>query len=126
MRSMKKTIFLFSPLKTWSLVAMFFAISISTVTAQTQSLSVKQWVASCAACHGTDGYSVGGMASLAGQSKNTLIEKMAGYKNDKVDATIMHQLSKGYSDEQIEKLAEYFASLPQEKPAIQPTGSLKK
>jgi cytochrome c553 len=28
----------------------------------------------------------------------------------------MHQLSKGYSAEQIEQIAEYFASLPHEKP----------
>lgn len=87
---------------------------------QAQSLQVKQWVASCAACHGTDGYSVGGMASLAGQSKASLIEKMAGYKSGKVEATIMHQLAKGYSDEQIEKIAEYFAALPKEKPVVQP------
>jgi cytochrome c553 len=123
---MKKSIFLSHTFKTLPAVAMFFALVISSATAQAQSLQIKQLAASCAACHGTDGYSVGGMASLAGQSKNSIIEKMAGYKNGKIDATIMHQLSKGYSDEQIEKIAEYFASLPQEKPAVQPAGSLKK
>jgi len=85
--------------------------------AQAQSLQVKQWVASCAACHGTDGYSEGGgLVSLAGQDKNELIKKMNEYKTGKREATIMHQLSKGYTDEQIEIISAYFASLPAVKP----------
>lgn len=83
--------------------------------AQAESLQVKQWAASCAACHGTDGYSEGGMASLAGQNKAELIKKMNEYKTGKRTASIMHQLSKGYSDEQIEQISAYFASLPAEK-----------
>jgi cytochrome c553 len=80
-----------------------------------QSLQVKQWASSCFACHGTDGYSEGGMASLAGQKKSDLIEKMKDYQSGKRVASIMHQLSKGYSDEQIEAIAGYFAALPHEK-----------
>jgi cytochrome c553 len=93
----------------------------STGVASAQSLQVKQWVASCSACHGTDGYSEGGMASLAGQKKADLIEKMNDYKSGKRVASIMHQLSKGYSAEQIEQIAEYFASLPHEKPVATKT-----
>jgi cytochrome c553 len=89
-------------------------------TAQAQTLQVKQWVASCAACHGTDGYSEGGMASLAGQKKSDIIEKMNEYKSGKRVATIMHQLAKGYSDEQIEQIAAYYAALPHQKPAAKP------
>jgi len=85
--------------------------------ASAQSLQIKQWAASCAACHGTDGYSEGGMASLAGQNKDAMIKKMNDYKTDKIPGTtIMHQLSKGYTSEQIEKIAAYFAALPAEKP----------
>jgi len=88
-----------------------------TSVASAQSLQIKQWAASCAACHGTDGYSEGGMASLAGQNKDAMIKKMNDYKTGKIPgATIMHQLSKGYTDEQIEKISAYFASLPAEKP----------
>ncbi len=88
----------------------------ATSLANAQSLQVKQWAASCSACHGTDGYSQGGMASLAGQSKAELIKKMNEYKTGKRTASIMHQLSKGYTDEQIEEISAYFASLPAEKP----------
>ena len=56
--------------------------------AQVDPLHVRSWAASCAACHGTNGYAEPGMISLAG----------------------VHQLSKGYSDEQIAAIAGYFAA----------------
>jgi cytochrome c553 len=96
------------------LASLLASLSFATA-AQAESLQVKQWAASCAACHGTDGYSEGGMASLAGQNKAELIKKMNEYKTGKRTASIMHQLSKGYSDEQIEQISAYFASLPAEK-----------
>jgi cytochrome c553 len=101
------------------LVIFSLLASLSFATAvNAQSLQIKQWAASCAACHGTDGYSEGGgLVSLAGQNKDELIKKMNEYKTGKREATIMHQLSKGYTDEQIEIISAYFASLPAVKPA---------
>lgn len=84
--------------------------------ARAQSLQVKQWASACFSCHGTEGYSEGGMVSLAGQKKSDLIEKMKDYQSGKRVASVMHQLSKGYSDEQIEVIAAYFAALPRIKP----------
>jgi cytochrome subunit of sulfide dehydrogenase len=83
-----------------------------------QSLQNQQWASACFSCHGTDGYSQGGMASLAGEKKADIIEKMNDYKAGKRVASIMHQISKGYTSEQIEIIAEYFAALPRDK-AIQ-------
>ena len=101
----------------WALiVGIFIALLCVAGVSNAQSLQVKQWAASCSACHGTDGYSEGGMASFAGQSKAELIQKMNEYKTGKRVATIMHQLSKGYSEEQIEQIAAYFAALPAQKP----------
>jgi cytochrome c553 len=51
------------------------------------------------------------MESLAGQPKDDLLKKMLDFKSGKKPATIMHQLSKGYTDEQLEQLAGYFAAL---------------
>jgi sulfide dehydrogenase cytochrome subunit len=100
------------------MAGLFVSLLGATSWANAQSLQVKQWAASCAACHGTDGYSEGGMASLAGQNKAEMIKKMNEYKTGKRAATIMHQLSKGYTDEQIEQISAYFASLPAEKPVV--------
>jgi len=78
--------------------------------AQTDALQVRSWAASCAACHGTDGRAQAGMESLAGANKDELVKKMLDFKAGRKPATIMHQLSKGYSDEQIVAIAGYFAA----------------
>ncbi len=70
--------------------------------------------ANCANCHGTTGNAKGGMPSLAGQPKAYLIEQMKAFRDGKRTATIMPQLAKGYSDQQIELVAEFFS---QQKPA---------
>ena len=78
--------------------------------AQVDPLHVRSWAASCSACHGTDGRAQPGMISLAGVPKEVTIQKMLDFKAGRKPATIMHQLSKGYSDEQIVAIAGYFAA----------------
>lgn len=81
--------------------------------AQAQSaseLQVRSWAAACSNCHGTGGVAQPGMESLAGVAKEDLLKKMLDFKNGRKPATVMHQLAKGYSDEQLEALAQYFSS----------------
>ena len=66
--------------------------------------------ATCANCHGTNGKSMGGMESLAGLSKEKIVKTMSEFKSGEKPATIMHQLSKGYNDTQIDAIAAYFAA----------------
>ena len=66
--------------------------------------------ANCAGCHGTNGVSQGGVPSLAGQSKADLVRKMQDFKAGRAQSTIMTQLAKGYTDEQIEHAAAFFAA----------------
>ncbi len=68
----------------------------------------------CANCHGTTGNAQGSMPSLAGQQKSFIVEQMKAFRDGKRPATIMHQLSKGYSDQQIELIADHFS---RQKPA---------
>jgi cytochrome c553 len=65
--------------------------------------------ATCANCHGTGGVSQGGTESLAGMPKDTLLRKMQEFRTGNKPATIMHQLAKGYTDEQIALIAGWFA-----------------
>ncbi len=74
------------------------------------ALQVRSWAAACANCHGTNGVAQPGMESLAGANKDDLLKKMLDFKSGKKPATIMHQLSKGYTDEQLAALAGYFAA----------------
>jgi len=66
--------------------------------------------ATCANCHGTNGAARGDMKVLAGVSADKLIAMMNDYRSGDQPATIMHQISKGYTDEQIKLIAGYFAA----------------
>ena len=68
--------------------------------------------ATCTACHGTDGRSVGGVPpSLAGRDKGELMQTMKDFQAGKRPATVMHQHAKGYSEQQLELIAGYFAGV---------------
>ena len=66
--------------------------------------------ATCANCHGTNGASVGGTESLAGQGKADIVRKMQEFKSGTKPGTIMPQLAKGYTDAQIELVSGWFAA----------------
>ncbi len=93
-----------------AVVAMVFAASFSAQAQAPDALQVRSWAAGCANCHGTNGQALPGMESLAGVSQEDIVRKMQDYKTGRRPATLMHQLSKGYSDEQIQAIAGYFAA----------------
>lgn len=72
---------------------------------------VRSLAANCAACHGTNGKPAAGstLAGLAGKPSGELAMAMMQFKEGKKPATLMHQLAKGYTDEEIKALAEYFS-----------------
>ncbi len=80
--------------------------------ASAQVAQVKVWAAACANCHGTNGYALPGNETLAGKDKAELLQKMLDFKSGRKPATLMHQLTKGYTDEQLTEIAAYFAAQP--------------
>ena len=66
--------------------------------------------AACATCHGTNGSNAGGLPDLAGQPRGRLAQQLRDFRSGNKPATIMHQISKGYTDAQIDALAGFFAS----------------
>ena len=92
-----------------SLAALACAVT-ATATAQGTDANQARYVAAnCASCHGTAGKSAGAMPSLAGQPKAYLVEQMRAFRDGKRPATIMHQIAKGYTDAQIDAVAEHFS-----------------
>jgi cytochrome subunit of sulfide dehydrogenase len=73
---------------------------------------VRALAANCAACHGTNGKSAAGsvVPGLAGRDAEYFVTQMANFKSGTRQATLMHQISKGYTDAEIKALADYFAA----------------
>jgi cytochrome c553 len=66
--------------------------------------------ASCAACHGTNGRSNGGPPVLAGLEKSYFITQMMSMKSGTRPTTVMGKHAKGYSDEEIAMLADFYSA----------------
>lgn len=89
-----------------ALCAAFSAHALDAGELKTQSLA-----ATCAQCHGTDGRAVAGqaMVKLAGLPKDYILGQLLAFRSGQRPATIMHQISRGYSQEQLTALADYFS-----------------
>jgi len=77
------------------------------------SPAARSLAATCAACHGTDGRSATQeVIGLAGLPKEHIASQMKAFRDGTRPASVMHQIAKGYSDQQIELLADYFSRRP--------------
>jgi cytochrome c553 len=74
-----------------------------------QERNVALLASSCAACHGTNGHSQGGIPSLAGLSESYFVVQMQEFSSGERKSTVMYQHVSGYTQEEIELMASYFA-----------------
>ena len=87
------------------------AMAAAPTTVAAQDTAARNLASSCAICHGTDGRAVTKDAiPLAGVPKDHIATQMRAFRDGKRPATVMHQIAKGYSDEQIDQLASWFAA----------------
>ena len=82
-------------------------------TTTAAALHQRALAATCANCHGPEGRATPGSAvpSLAGMPSAYIVTQMKAFKDGSRPATVMHQISKGYTDAQIQSVSDYFASL---------------
>ncbi len=79
-------------------------------------LLARNLAATCANCHGSMGVAKGEMKSLAGRNEEELLKLLADYRSGAQPATIMHQIVKGYTEDQLKLVIKHFAALPAAKP----------
>jgi sulfide dehydrogenase cytochrome subunit len=66
---------------------------------------------SCAGCHGTDGKSPGAIPSIHGKTAVFIKSSLLEFRSGSRASTVMGRHAKGYSDSEIELIAEYFSSI---------------
>jgi cytochrome c553 len=98
-------------LKTRLLIPLALFAGFSGAQAQDVNLA-RNLAATCANCHGTNGIAKGEMKTLAGRPAAELIQLMNEFRSGARPATIMHQITKGYTDEQVRLVASFFAAQP--------------
>ena len=81
---------------------------------ESEKLHQRANAAMCANCHGSEGRTVekSAVPALAGLPREYFIQQMQAYKDGSRKATVMHQISKGFSDAQIASMADYFSAQP--------------
>lgn len=96
----------------WAAALLIGAAATPTMAQDAASLHMRSLASMCANCHGTEGRTVDGSAilPLAGMPKGYMITQMKAFKDGSRPATVMHQLAKGFTDQQVESIATYFAA----------------
>jgi cytochrome c553 len=63
----------------------------------------------CFACHGPDGHSPGTVPSIDRLGKKRLVSDMHDFRSGAAPSTVMGRQAKGYSDAEIEAIADYIS-----------------
>ena len=90
------------------IVLCLLGFATTTVIAE-EARNIELLASSCAACHGTNGHSAGGLPSLAGLDKLYIIEQMQQFVSGERTSTVMAHHASGYTAEEIELMAHFFS-----------------
>jgi cytochrome subunit of sulfide dehydrogenase len=79
--------------------------------APVSDLQVAVWSSSCMACHGTDGKAEGTGLRIQGLPAADIYKSLLAFKTGSRQGTIMHQHAKGYTDAELQRIAQHFGAL---------------
>ena len=94
-------------------VTMLFLLALALVArAETAKPAERQTEAlafNCYTCHGPDGESAGSIPALKGKSSGEILRKLRAFRADGGDPTLMNRIAKGYSDEELARIARFIS-----------------
>jgi len=87
------------------------ALTLSTTGSASDTASASMLADTCNGCHGMNGNSVGPASpSIAQMEKTAFIDVMKAFQSGDTYSTIMGRIARGYTDEEIERMAGHFAA----------------
>jgi sulfide dehydrogenase cytochrome subunit len=72
--------------------------------------AVINMISNCYSCHGTDGRSPGAIPSLTGKNAQQALLQLKEFKSGQLATTVMTRHAKGYTDAELEALANYIGT----------------
>ena len=86
------------------------AVVVTPAAAPPTAAAVKNMVSNCFSCHGTDGRSAGSIPSITGISAQQALVVLQGFKSGALPSTVMTRHAKGYTDAELEAIANYIGT----------------
>jgi sulfide dehydrogenase cytochrome subunit len=78
-------------------------------SAMAEGPTAKMLADTCAGCHGTNGNSAGPASpSIAEMDPVVFVETMQAFQSGEIYSTVMGRIAKGYTDDELEKMAVHF------------------
>lgn len=91
-------------------VLLFFSsLSVSGASMAVEITQAMMLANSCAGCHGTFGKSPGAIPAINGKSARFIIQAIKEFQTGSRPSTVMGRHAKGYSEQEIQLIAEFFS-----------------
>lgn len=74
-----------------------------------EHLRARHLAATCTGCHNGAAEAAGGPSELAGRDAESVRSQLLAYRDGSIPATVMHHIVRGYSEVQLDLIADYFA-----------------
>ena len=95
--------------KTTAILLFFSSLSVSNMSPAVEISQGMMLSNSCAACHGTHGKSPGAIPAINGKSASFIVQSLKEFKTGARPSTVMDRHAKGYSDQEIQLIADFFS-----------------
>ena len=92
-------------------VVLFFftSLSVSGLSSAAEISQAMMLANSCAGCHGTYGKSPGAIPAINGKSASFIVESLKDFQSGTRPSTVMGRHANGYSEEEIQLIADFFS-----------------
>ena len=87
------------------------ALGITSTVSASDVATASMLANTCNGCHGMNGNSVGPASpTIAQMEKVSFFDTMKGFQDDSIYSTIMGRIARGYTDEELQLMADHFAA----------------